>query len=100
MVMSSRYAMKVTCLGERRKDHTLTWTRVRPGPGRVSLFSKAGDGVEGALLPIAAFPLEVADVHLTSESVHHLLGEQVVDESRVHAAIVVHQLKQHQNNRL
>lgn len=39
------------------------------------LFSEAGDGVEGALLPVAPLALKVADVQLAPEPFHDLLRE-------------------------
>lgn len=61
--------------------------------GRTSLpLAEAADGVEGALLPVGALPLQVPYVGVVSEALHHLLGEQVVDEGGVQGPVVVHQL--------
>lgn len=55
-------------------------------------LAEATDGVEGALLPVGALPLQVPHVGVVSETFHHLLGEQVVDEGGVQGTVVVHQM--------
>lgn len=60
---------------------------------RNCLLSETTDGVECALLPVTAFPLQVGHVHLASEAINHLLSEQVVDEGSLNGAVIVHQLK-------
>lgn len=57
------------------------------------LFTEAGHRVEGALLPVATLALQIADVQLIAESLHDLLGEQVIYQGRLDAAVVVYQLK-------
>lgn len=59
---------------------------------RRSLLAEAGYRVEGALLPVGALPLEVADVDLGPEPVDHLLGEEVVHQGSLDATVVVNQL--------
>lgn len=58
------------------------------------LFTEAGHRVEGALLPVAPFALQIADVQLVAEALHDLLGEQVIYQGCLDAAVVVHQLEQ------
>jgi len=55
-----------------------------------NLLPETRDCVEGALFPVAPLPLQVRHVHLASQSVYHLFGEQVVDESSLDRAVVVH----------
>lgn len=57
------------------------------------LFAEAGDRVESALFPVAAFTLEIPDVQLIPKPFHDLLRKQVIDQSSLDASIVVHQLK-------
>lgn len=68
--------------------------RCRSSGQLVVLFAEAGDSVEGALLPIAALTLKVPDVQLIPKTFHDLLREQVIDQGRLDAPVVVHQLKQ------
>lgn len=58
------------------------------------LLPEAGNCVESTLLPVAPLALQVCDVHLTSEAVHHLLSEQVVDEGSLDRPVIVHELQQ------
>jgi hypothetical protein len=60
---------------------------------RNCLLSETRNCVEGALFPVAAFPLQVGHVHLAPQAIHHLLSEQVVDEGRFDGSVVVHQLQ-------
>lgn len=70
------------------------WKRESRGYGGwcVPSLAKAGDCVEGALLPVRAFALQVRDVQLAAQPAHDLLGEQVVHQGRLHAAIFFAQL--------
>ena len=54
------------------------------------LLPETRNGVEGALFPVAPLPLQVRYVHLTTQAVYHLFGEQVVDECSLDRAVVVH----------
>jgi hypothetical protein len=56
-------------------------------------LSEAGDGVEGALLPVRAFALQIGDVQLAAQPAHDLLGEQVVHQGRLHATVLIAQLQ-------
>lgn len=49
---------------ERKKGENEEESGRRERSSRWFLFAEAGDGVEGALFPVAAFSLQVSDVQL------------------------------------
>lgn len=59
-----------------------------------NLFAETGNGVESALLPVAALPLKVSDVHLVPQTVHNLFRKQVVHKGRFYCAVIINQLQQ------
>lgn len=96
-----RFAAELEGLKVSRKEESRTDKRRRKHGGdslgrtRLGfLFAEARDRVEGALFPVAALSLQIPDVQLISKSLHDLFREQVIDQSGLDAAVVVHQLKQ------
>lgn len=59
------------------------------------LLPETRDCVESTLFPVASLPLQIRNVHLASQAVHHLFSEQVVDQGSLDRTVVVHKLQQH-----